>query len=125
MDAKIFKTRVIAENYIAENYKGNDTVWSSISDSADWDAIDMPNLCWSGEIGAVSILDAEGEIIEKVAWWEEGTDTYELYVGGELKATFDNNYDAREAMSAAIEEQEDEDEPKEVKLFINGEDETI
>lgn len=125
MEAKIFKTKALAENYFAENYKGNDTVWSSISDANDWEAIDMPNFSWSGEIGAVAILDAEGNTIEKIAWWEDGTDVYEIYVGGVLKATFDNNYDAREAMSAAIEEQEDEDEPKEVRFFINGEDETV
>lgn len=61
-----------------------------------------------------------------MAWWEEGDDKYELFVGDRLTGTFNNNYDAREAYDKAVEEEEYKDEEEEeifdVKLFCNGED---
>lgn len=131
MVAKLFKTRKLAEEYISENYpevkEGKYTLRStSVDDRSNIDVVDMPNLCWSGEIPACGVEDEDFNIIETVAWWEEGDDKYELFVGNKQTATFDSNYDAREAYSKAVEEEghkdDDEEEVFEVKLFCNGED---
>lgn len=131
MATRLFKTKKLAEEYINENYpevkEGEYTLRStSVDDRSDIDERDMPNLCWSGKTPAWEVEDEDFNIVETVAWWEEGCDKYELFVGDKLKETFDNNYDAREAYDKAVETEEykdeDEEEVFEVKLLCNGED---
>lgn len=131
MATRLFKTKKLAEEYISENYpevkEGRYALRStSVSEESDIDECDMPNLCWSGETPAWAVEGEDFNTVEVVAWWEEGDDKYELYVGDRLTGTFDNNYDAREAYGNAVEEEEykdeDEEEVFEVKLFCNGED---
>lgn len=122
MVTKLFKTKILAEEYISENYPGSHTEPRGLSDTSDWEDIDMPNLQWSGETLGLSILDKDSNEIDRVAWWEEGDDKYELFVGDDNPITFDNSYDAREAYVDAIEDEKYEDEPREVRLFCNGED---
>ncbi len=126
MEAKLFKTRKLAEKYIRENYPDNDTEKSAISSDSQWEAIDMPGYSWQGETPALSVIDNDGNEIERVGWNEEGTDNYELYVGGRKVSDFDNIFDAREAYERAkkLENEKDEDEETifDVKLFCTGED---
>ena len=82
----------------------------------------MPNLQWSGETPGLSVLDKDSNEIDRVAWWEEGDDKYELFVGDDNPITFDNSSDAREAYADAIEDEKYEDEPRVVRLLCNGED---
>lgn len=126
MTAKLFKTRKLAEKYIRENYPDKDTEKSAVSSDSAWEAIDMPGYSWQGETLALSVVDNNGNEIERVGWNEEGTDSYELYVGGRKISDYDNILDAREAYNLAkrIEDEKDEDEEEafEVKLYCNGED---
>lgn len=123
MVTKLFKTKKLAEEYICENYPPQIvTEPRGLSDTANWEDVDMPNLQWSGETPGLSILDKDLNEIDRVAWWEEGDDRYELFVGDDKPVVFDNSYDAREAYDKAVEDEKYEDEPREVKLFCNGED---
>lgn len=128
MEIRLFKTKKLAEEYIRENYPQNEYILndSYITEDSDYDARDMPNLQWSGETPAWRVEDEDGETVAIIAWWEDGDDKYELFVGDKLAGTFDNNYDAREAYGKAVEEEEykdeDEEEVFEVKLLCNGED---
>lgn len=132
MVTKLFKTRKRAEDYISESYpevgRGHYTLEStSISDRSEWEDVDdIPNLLWSGETEALSILDENFKVIDRVAWFESGDDSYELFIGGEPSGQFDNHFDAREAFREAVEveeeKDEDEEEVLEVRLFCNGED---
>lgn len=125
MKTILFKTKKLAEAYISENYPGAQLKDSYITEESDYDT-DMANFCWSGETPAYDVIDDDGECVARVAWWEEGTDEYKLYVGEELTGTFDNLYDAREAFDKAVEAEEykdeDEEEVFEVRLFCNGDD---
>lgn len=125
METKLFKTKKLAMEYIRENYPDTMLKDSSITEESDYDT-DMVNLCWSGDTPAYDVIDDNGEDVARIAWWEEGTDEYKLYVGKELTGTFDNNYDAREAFDKAVEAEEYKDEEEEevfdVRLFCNGED---
>lgn len=130
MKAKLFKTKKLAEAYICENYSemaaGTYTRRNSyITEDSDYET-DMVNLQWSGETPAWIIEDSALNTVDVIAWWEEGDDKYELFVGGKLYGGFDNIYDAREAYDKAVdtEEYKDEDEEEvfEVRLFCNGED---
>lgn len=126
METRIFKTRKLAEEYIRENYPNALLKDSYIGDGGDWVAVDMPNLQWGGDLSALDIWSeneaGDIDLLGQVAWWEEGTDKYELFINSELIAEFDNHYDAREAYDKAIEDNKYEDEPKEIKLFCNNED---
>lgn len=122
METKLFKTKKLAEEYIHENYTNPWLHDTSITEETDCDVVDMPNLCWSGEAPAVEVIDDDGKTIAIIAWWEEGEDEYELYINNVCRGAFDNNYDAREAYSKAVEDNKYEDEPKEVMLFCNNED---
>lgn len=131
MATRLFKTKKLAEEYISENYpevkEGRYTLRStSVNEDSDIDERDMPNLCWSGETQAWKVEDENFNTVDIVAWWEEGDDKYELFIGGKLAGSYDNNYDAREAFHKAVEEEEykdeDEEEVFEVKLYCNGED---
>lgn len=122
MTTKLFKTRKLAEKYISENYTEYDTEEGVIDERSDWEAVDMPGFEWQGETSAISVIGDDSEEIDCVAWWEEGDDKYELFVGGKIVGTFDNNYDSRKAYNDAVDEEICEDKPREVKLFCNGED---
>ena len=125
MEAKLFKTKKLAEEYVRENYPDLRKVNSYFTERTDYDT-DMVNLCWSGETPAWDIEDNQCNTVARVGWWEEGDDEYELRIGGKPAAKFDNLYDAREAYDKAVETEEykdeDEEEVFEVKLFCNGED---
>ena len=129
MTTKLFKTRKLAEAYLEENYPqikngAYSTSPTYITEESDWQDVDMPNLSWSGEASAMSVIDDRFNEIDRVAWWDESDDRYELYVGDKLAGTFDNSYDAREAYSKAVEDEEykdeDEEEVFDVRLFCNG-----
>lgn len=126
METKLFKTKKLAEEYIRENYSNATTKPQALSDRDCWDDVDMPDLQWSGETPGLAIFDDKFDEIDRVAWWEEGDDSYELYVGEKLTGSFDNLYDARQAYNKAVETEENKDEEEEtvygVKLLRNGED---
>jgi hypothetical protein len=88
MKAILFATEKQAEAYIRDNYPGMDTEKSSLSDRSDWEGSDrvMENFSWSGETECENILDEEGNTIARVAWWESGDDTYEIWYGEECVA---------------------------------------
>lgn len=126
MATKLFKTKKLAEKYIHENHPNCSTHHTAIDERSNWDAVDIPDLQWQGETPALDVKDENFNTIATVAWWEEGDDEYELFVGDKLSQTFDNIFDAREAFNKASETEEDKDEEEEeifeVKLFCNGED---
>lgn len=129
METRLFKTKKLAEEYVRENYPECLLTDSYITEESDYDERDMPNLQWSGETPAWIVEDDNGETVAIIAWWEDGNYKYELYVGGKCTASFDNDYDAREALKKAVEAEDDKDEDEEevfeVKLFCNGEDITV
>ena len=88
MKALLFATKKQAEDYIRDNYAGMTTEQSSLSDRSDWEGSDkvMNNFSWSGESECVNILDEEGNTIARVAWWESGDDSYEVWYGEECVA---------------------------------------
>lgn len=103
MDATLFKTAKLAEAYISRTYPasaGYRRNYTTIDDRCRVTAVDMPNLCWSGDMSATEILNKEGNTVEIVASWESGDDVYELYDDEQLICTFDNSYDAREAQKS-------------------------
>ena len=88
MKAILFATKKEANIYIRANYSGMNTEQSSLSDRSDWEGSDrvMDNFSWSGETECVNILDEEGNTIARVAWWEDGDNTYEVWYGEECVA---------------------------------------
>ena len=88
MQAILFATKKEADIYIRANYSGMNTEQSSLSDRSDWEGSDrvMDNFSWSGETECVNILDEEGNTIARVAWWEDGDNTYEVWYGEECVA---------------------------------------
>ena len=88
MKAILFATKKEADIYIRANYSGMNTEQSSLSDRSDWEGSDrvMDNFSWSGETECVNILDEEGNTIARVAWWEDGDNTYEVWYGEECVA---------------------------------------
>lgn len=130
MKAKLFKTKKLAEKYVSENYPevGTGTYTrrnSYITEESDYET-DMVNLQWQGETPAWIIEDTELNTVDIAAWWEDGDDKYELFVGDKLAGEFDSIYDARKAYGNAVETEEykdgEEEEIFEVKLLCNGED---
>ena len=125
MKTILFKTKKLADEYISENHPDARLKDSCITEESDYDT-DMVNLQWSGETSAYDVIDDNDGLVARIAWWEEGTDKYELFVGSKLMAEFDNHYDAREAYDKAVEAEEykyeDEEEIFDVKLLCNGED---
>lgn len=121
MKTILFKTKKLADEYISENHPDARLKDSCITEESDYDT-DMVNLQWSGETPAYDVIDDNDGLVARIAWWEEGTDEYELYINNVCKGEFDNHYDAREAYNKAVEDNEYEDEPQEVKLFCNDED---
>lgn len=88
MKAILFATKKEADIYIRVNYSGMNTEQSSLSDRSDWEGSDrvMENFSWSGETECENILDEEGNTIARVAWWESGDDSYEVWYGEECVA---------------------------------------
>lgn len=121
MTTKLFKTRALVDAYVAENYPNAFTKRSMADSRDDIEAVDMPNLSWDGEVAALDIYDNDGHIIDRAAWYEDGTDNYELFIGGKCVATYNNMYDASEAKDEAEENEKWADEPREVILYMNGE----
>lgn len=88
MKAILFATKKEAEAYIRDNFSGMNTEKSSLYDESDWEGSDrvMENFSWSGETECVNILDEECNTIARVAWWEDGDNTYEVWYGEECVA---------------------------------------
>lgn len=124
MNAKLFKTKKIAQEYIRNNYP--DAYYlrnTSVSENTDMEYVDMPNLQWSGESAAVMIEDDHCNTIEIVGWWEEEDCKYDIVVG-ENVTSFDNFYDAEQFYEDAIEAEkykDDDEEIYQVKIYRNGE----
>lgn len=130
MKTILFKTKKLAEEYISKRYPEveNGTYMlrkSSITERRNY-TTDMDDFQWCGETPALDVLDENFNTIGTFAWWEDGDDKYDLFVGDMLIESFDNNYDARKAYDKALEKEENKDEEDEdvfeVKLFCNGED---
>lgn len=126
MKAILFATKKQAEDFIRANYPGMDTEKSSLSDGSDYEGYDpvMKNLQWLGETECVNILDEEGNTIARVAWWESGDDTYEVWYGEECVARVNDQPHAEaifeDYVSREKEKDEDEEDLCEVYLMCNG-----
>ncbi len=126
MKAILFATKKEAEAYICGNYPGMDTEQSSLSDRSDYEGYDpvMRNLQWLGETECVNILNEEGDTIARVAWWEDGDDSYEVWYGEECVARVNDQPHAiaiyEDYVSREEEKDEDEEDLCEVYLICNG-----
>lgn len=126
MKAILFATKKEAQDYIRDNYPGMDTKLSSLSDRSDYEGYDrvMDNFSWSGETECVDILDEECNTIARVAWWESGDDTYEVWRGEECVAKVNDYPHAIDIyddyVSREKEKDEDEEDPCKVLLICNG-----
>ena len=97
MKALFFATKKEAQAYIRDNYPGMDTELSSLSDRSDYEGYDpvMNKFQWSGETECENILDEEGNTIARVAWWESGDDSYEVWYGEECVARVNDHPHAK------------------------------
>ena len=126
MKAILFATKKEAEAYIRDNYSGMDTELSSLSDRSDYEGYDtvMNNFQWLGETECVNILDEEGNPIARVAWWESGDDTYEIWYGEECVARVNDQPHAMAIYDDYVDREKDKDEDDEdlckILLKCNG-----
>lgn len=126
MKAILFATKKEADIYIRTNFSGMNTEKSSLYDESDWEGSDrvMENYSWSGETECVNILDEECNTIARVAWWESGDDTYEIWYGEECVARVNDQPHAiaiyEDYVSREKEKDEDEEDPCKVLLICNG-----
>ena len=126
MKAILFATKKQAEAYIRDNYPGMDTELSSLSDRSDYEGYDpvMKNLQWLGDTECVDILDEEGNTIARVAWWESGDDTYEVWYGEECVARVNDQPHAEAIFEDYVDREKEKDEDEEdlcqVCLICNG-----
>ena len=126
MKAILFATKKEAEAYIRVNYSGMNTEPSSLYDESDWEGSDpvMRNLQWSGETECENILDEEGDTIARVAWWESGDDSYEVWYGEERVARVNDQPHAMAIYDDYVDREKDKDEDEEdlyaVCLICNG-----
>lgn len=126
MKAILFATKKEAQAYIRANYSGMDTEQSSLSDRSNYEGYDpvMNNLQWSGETECVNILNEEGDTIARVAWWEDGDDSYEVWYGEECVARVNDHPHAVAIFDDYVdrekEKDEDEEDLCEVCLMCNG-----
>ena len=126
MKAIFFATKKEAEAYIRDNYPGMDTEKSSLSDRSDYEGYDpvMKNLQWLGDTECVDILDEEGNTIARVAWWESGDDTYEIWYGEECVARVNDQPHAMAIYDDYVDREKEKDEDDEdlckILLKCNG-----
>lgn len=115
METKIFSTRKLAKEYVAQNYPDNYTEFRVIYDGDSSEFIYYSQ--FADEFNGMAIMNDNLDIIECVAWLEdEDNMSYTITVDGKQTAEYDNIYDARVAA-----EKTEEEEDGEVKLFCNGE----
>ena len=126
MKAIFFATKKEAQAYIRDNYSGMDTELSSLSDRSDYEGYDMVmnNFQWMGETECVNILDEEGNTIARVAWWESGDDTYEIWYGEECVARVNDQPHAMAIYDDYVDREKEKDEDDEdlckILLKCNG-----
>lgn len=126
MKAILFATKKQAEAYIRDNYSGMDTELSSLYEGCDWEGYDrvMNNLQWLGETECENILDEEGDTIARVAWWEDGDDSYEVWCGEECVARVNDQPHAIDIYDNYVSREKEKDEDDEdlckVLLKCNG-----
>ena len=126
MKAILFATKKQAEDFISAIYSGMDTVQSSLSDRSDYEGYDpvMKNLQWLGDTECIDILDEECNTIARVAWWEDGDDSYEIWCGEECVARVNDQPHAVAIFDDYVdrekEKDEDEEDPCKVLLKCNG-----
>ena len=126
MKAILFATKKEAQDYICANYPGMDTELSSLSDRSDYEGYDpvMKNLQWLGDTECIDILDEEGNAIARVAWWESGDDSYEVWYGEECVARVNDHPHAKAIFEDYVSREEEKDEDEEdlcqVCLICNG-----
>ena len=126
MKAIFFATKKEAEAYIRDNYSGMDTEQSSLSDRSDYEGYDivMNNFQWLGDTECENILDEEGNTIARVAWWEDGNDTYEVWYGEECVAKVNDHPHAQAIFEDYVDREKEKDEDEEdlytVCLICNG-----
>ena len=126
MKAILFATKKQAEAYIRDNYPGMDTELSSLSDRSDYEGYDpvMKNLQWLGDTECIDILNEEGDTIARVAWWESGDDTYEIWYGEECVARVNDQPHAEAIFDDYVDREKEKDEDDEdlckVLLKCNG-----
>ena len=126
MKAILFATKTEAQDYICANYPGMDTELSSLSDRSDYEGYDpvMKNLQWLGDTECIDILNEEGDTIARVAWWESGDDTYEVWCGKECVARVNDQPHAEAIFDDYVDREKEKDEDDEdlckVLLKCNG-----
>ena len=126
MKAIFFATKKEAEAYIRANYSGMDTELSSLSDRSDYEGYDMVmnNFQWMGETECVNILNEEGDTIARVAWWEDGDDSYEVWHGEECVARVNDQPHAMAIFDDYVDREKEKDEDDEdlckILLKCNG-----
>ena len=126
MKAILFATKKEAQDYICANYPGMDTEQSSLFDRSDYEGYDpvMKNLQWLGDTECIDILDEEGNTIARVAWWESGDDTYEIWYGEECVARVNDQPHAEAIFDDYVDREKEKDEDDEdlckVLLKCNG-----
>ena len=126
MKAILFATKKEAEAYIRANYSGMDTELSSLSDRSDYEGYDpvMNNFQWLGDTECVNILNEEGDTIARVAWWESGDDTYEIWYGEECVARVNDQPHAMAIYDDYVDREKEKDEDDEdlckILLKCNG-----
>ena len=126
MKAILFATKKEAEAYIRDNYAGMTTEQSSLYEGCDWEGSDqvMNNFQWLGETECVNILDEEGDTIARVAWWESGDDTYEIWYGEECVARGNDQPHAMAIFDDYVDREKEKDEDDEdlckILLKCNG-----
>ena len=126
MKAILFATKKEAQAYIRDNYAGMTTEQSSLYEGCDWEGSDqvMNNLQWMGETECVNILDEEGNTIARVAWWESGDDSYEVWYGEDCVAKVNDQPHAMAIYDDYVDREKEKDEDDEdlckVLLKCNG-----
>ncbi len=123
MTKKIFKTRKAAEQWANEFHANGE--WRNLPEGYEVDFMDGNEiLCISGTCPAAEIIE-NGETVAIIAWSEEGDDLYEIKVNGEVVATSDNVFDAREIArdidTVTYDEESDTETENDIKLLCNGE----
>ena len=102
------------------------TEQSSLYEGCDWEGSDqvMNNFQWLGETECVNILDEEGNTIARVAWWESGDDSYEVWYGEECVTRVNDQPHAIAIFDDYVDREKEKDEEEEdlckILLKCNG-----